>query len=40
MRKWKAQIGELSGAPRSEALAELRAVAKAVAELIAVLRKA
>jgi hypothetical protein len=37
--KWKAQLGELSGASRAEALLELRGIAKAVAELIAALQK-
>lgn len=37
--KWKSQLGELSGASRAEASAQLRAIAKAVGELLEALRK-
>jgi hypothetical protein len=32
--KWRARLGELEGAQRQQALAELRSVAKAVRELM------
>ena len=37
--KWRSQLSELSGTPRDEAMSELRAIAKAVADLLAVLQK-
>ena len=37
--KWRAQLGELTGAPRQEALNDLRAIARAVTDLMAALQK-
>lgn len=37
--KWRSQLSELTGTPRQEALNELKAIAKAVADLMAALQK-